>query len=296
MAVAAIRAKATKAGLKGFDTRRTEHFLGVGDGPAGYSAQALDLSERIARDFLAHFRKQGFKVDFPAQRLVVVTLKDAASYGAFSGEDPGQAIGGHYEPDANRLVIFDFRADQARQNAEAKRYNTFTLVHETIHLLCFNTGLLSIQQDVPVCVSEGLATYGELWTRSRGQSSFGAVNGPRLQDLIKQMGGGGQWIPISRLLTDDKLFDDPKTEHLAYAESWLLIHYLLETKEQLPKFQAYLTGLARVDVGHAMSRDKYAESRLGSLRDLDAAVQRHARAMARRERLRLPAALSRARG
>jgi hypothetical protein len=294
--VAAVRDKARKAGLGAFDPKSNGHFLGVGDGPPRYSAEAIDRCESIARDYLTHFQRLGFKVDFPARRLTVVTLKDSASYGAFSGEDPGQSIGGHYEPDANWLVIFDFRADQAKQNAEAKRYNTFTLVHETIHLLCFNTGLLSRRDDVPACISEGLATYGELWTPTRSSAGFGAVNRPRLLGLIQEMEQGAQWIPVSRLLTDDKLFDDPRTYHVAYGESWLLVHFLLDNPEWLPKFRAYLAGMPKVDDGRKPSRDKYAESRLGSLRELDQAVQRHAQAVAKKARPRLPAVVIRGRG
>ena len=39
-----------------------------------------------------------------------MTLKDQASYAAYLGVKPGDAVGGgHYELDTNRLVIFDFR-------------------------------------------------------------------------------------------------------------------------------------------------------------------------------------------
>jgi hypothetical protein len=293
-AIAAVRDKAAKTGLAGFATRRTDHFVGVGNAAAGYSGRALELDERIARDFLDHFRKRGFKVDFPAHRLTVVTLKDGASYQSFGGEDPGETVGGHYDPEANWLVIFDFRTDDASRNAEQKRTNTFTLVHETIHLLCYNTGLLSRQADVPVCISEGLATYGELWTPPpRGRTGFGEVNKPRLEGLIQEMEQGAQWIPIARLLSDDKVFDDPKTYHVAYGESWALVHYLMEP-ERLPQFQAYLAGLPRVADGQKMSRDRYAESRLGSVRELDQAVRRHAAATARR--VRLQTGVIRARG
>jgi hypothetical protein len=295
-AIVFVRNKATKAGLKDLDTRRTENFLGVGDAPARYRDQALDLCENIGQDYLAHFRRLGFKLDYPASRMTVVPLKDGASYRAFSGDDPRKTIGGQYEPEPNWLVIFDFRADQAKSKAEAMRYNTFALVHETVHLLCFNTGLLSRFNDVPGCISEGLATYGEVWTPPHAPNAFGKVNVPRIRGMIQAGEDGTPWIPIARLLNDDKIFDDPKLDQLAYAESWLLVHYLLVTKEQLPKFQDYLAGMPELGDAGRMSRDKYAESKLGSLRDLDVAVQRHAQAMARRARLKLPPGLIRARG
>ena len=292
--IAAVRDRAKKAGLAAFDESRTEHFLGVGDGAARYRAQALDLCESIGRDFLAHFRKRGFKLEYPAHRLNVVTLRDAASYGAFIGEKPDEADGGRYELDENWLVIFDFRSESSK--AADRRKNTFTLVHETIHLLCFNTGLLSAKNDTPDCISEGLATYGELWTPPRAPSAFGTVNRQRMLALVQEMEGGNRWIPISQLISDDGVFRKPETAQIAYAESWALVHYLLEAEERLPKFRAYLAGLPRLGDPQAMSREKYAESHLGSLRDLDLAVRRHAQRMVKKAGMRVPAGLSRAPG
>ncbi len=184
--IAAVHDRAKKAGLVAFDESRTEHFLGVGDGTPRYRAQALDLCESIGRDFLAHFRKRGFKLEYPAHRLNVVTLRGAGSYGAFIGEKPDEADGGRYELDEKWLVIFDFRSEAPK--AADRRKNTFTLVHETIHLLCFNTGLLSARNDTPDCISEGLATYGELWTPRRTPPAVGAVNRPRLDRALQGTG------------------------------------------------------------------------------------------------------------
>jgi hypothetical protein len=292
---AAVRTTAKKAGLSEFETRTTEHFLGVGDGPDLYRKRALELCEEIGADYLTQFRRRGFRLEFPSHRLAVVTLKDGASYRAFSGDNPDEADGGRYYPDDNWLVIFDFRANQAKDVVEAKRYNTFTLVHETIHLLSYNTGLLGRQADVPACISEGLATYGEMWT-APSRSAFGGVNRPRLTALADELDKGTPWISISRLVSEDNVFANPKTAQLAYAEAWALVHYLIETDERLPKFRAYLAGLPKADSPEAMDRVKYAESRLGSLRDLDIAVRRHAQRMARTAGIRLPAGFSRGRG
>jgi Protein of unknown function (DUF1570) len=293
-AIAAVGGRTKKAGLAAFEESRTEHFLGVGDGQARYRVQALDLCESIGRDFLAHFRKRGFKLAYPAHRLCVVTLGGLDSYGAFIGEKPDPEDGGRYELDEKLLIIFDFRSG-ASKSADLRK-NTFTLVHETIHLLCYNTGLLSAQKDTPDCISEGLATYGELWVPPRAPSAFGAVNNQRMYALAKEMNGGAPWIPISQLITDDAVFRKPETAQITYAESWALVHYLMESEDRLPKFRAYLADLPRLGDPQAMSREKYAELHLGSLRDLDIAVRRHAQRMAKKANLRVPAGLSRGPG
>ncbi len=149
---------------------------------------------------------------------------------------------------------------------------------------------------MPDCISEGLATYGELWTPRRSPPAFGAVNRLRLDALFKELDNGTPWIPISQFITDDDVFRKPETAQIAYAESWVLVHYLLDTDERLPKFRAYLSGLPALGDSQAMNREKYAESRLGSLKELDAAVRRHAQRMARKSGLRAPAGLTRGPG
>ena len=191
-ALAAIRAKAKKAALGGFESRWTEHFLGIGNAPAAYSADALKLCESFSQEFLFHFRDLGFKLDYPARRMTVVMLKDVAAYQAYLGE-PDKAAGGHYDRDSNQLVVFDMRPQQAELKAagsDAERANTFTLVHETAHMLSYNTGLFPPGRDVPVAISEGLATYCEYWSPHQGRTAFGRMNEPRLKGLDRAADGG----------------------------------------------------------------------------------------------------------
>jgi hypothetical protein len=276
-----IQQRARKAGLGPISVTRTSHFLGLGDAPvARYQVPALKSCEALAEAFLAYFRERGFQVALPKQRMTVVTLKDDASYRAYIGEEPPESVGGHYDPETNQLVVFDFGSRQRELAARASRVNSFTLAHETTHLLSFNTGLLSRGADVPTCISEGLATFVELW-QPRDRRAFGATNILRLQVLIDARDDEIPWVPLSQLIADDQAFDEPKTTQLAYAESWLLIH-LLMTPAWRPKFQAYLAGLPKA--GGAKGRVAYAEGPLGSLTALDREVRRHAREILRHAR------------
>jgi hypothetical protein len=266
--IASVQALAKKAALGPFSNSRTKHFLGLGDAPAPFRVNALEICESLSTAFLPHFRERGFQLAMPDQRLTVITLKDKDSYGAFLGEDPGQMVGGHYDLDTNRLVMFDFRPniELANLNANPERVNLLTLVHETTHLLCFNTGLLSRQTDVPDWVSEGLATYAELWQKNRKPATpIGTVNGPWLYCLRESR----SWIAIPDLVAADGSFRDPKTEQLSYAESWLMVHYLMRSEVQRPKFRSYLAGLPPQGQGTTANRVAHAEKHLGSLKKLD---------------------------
>ena len=265
--IALVQAAAGKAGLEPFSHGRSDHFLALGDADDRFRNDALRICESLATDFLKHFRDKGFKLALPAHRLIVITLKNDISYQAYAGtEEPEVPVGGHYDLDTNRLVMFDFRPNGQGPAAVAnpERVNLLALVHETTHLLCFNTGLLSRKGNVPDWISEGLATYAELWRKK--QTPIGGPNRPWLTHLRNVRITDKPWIPIPALVSSDQSFDDDKTLRLAYAESWLLVHYLMK-EPQLPKFRAYLASLPAEAT--ASERVEYFEKHFGPVETLD---------------------------
>ncbi|MHB1558709.1 MAG: DUF1570 domain-containing protein [Isosphaeraceae bacterium] len=278
----AIEAQARKVGLGGFEGHWTDHFLGVGNTTAGYRAEGLNLCEMIAHDFVSHFHERGFPVELPPRRMTVILLKDVNDYAVFSESKPEKLEGGRYYVDTNRLVVFDFRPEPGDVAVDAKRLNTFTLVHETIHLLSYNTGLLSAAADLPAAISEGIAIYGELWTRLERRKAFGMVSQPWLEAMNQAAANRLPWIPIGKLIADDRAIEDPDLVHLAYAESWLLVHMLLRQPAWRPKFRKYLAGMPKL--GGKLDRTAYAESVLGPMERLDRAVREYESIVRRRRR------------
>lgn len=264
------RARAVK--LPGFQSSRDGHYVVIGDARPDFREGALDRCSKLAAAYLKHFRDKGFTVTPPLRDLVVVTLKDKRSYKAFLGAEVGADAGGHYDLDSNDLVIFDFRGQEDEQAAaNPKRLNTFTLVHEAIHQLTFNTGLLDRRADVPLCISEGLAMQGELWQAPR--SVIGGINLVRFKVLTNHLRNGGDWLPVDELVTGDDHFAKEETEQLAYSESWLLVHYMM-SRPQLPKFREYLKGLA--ERRDAKQRLDDIKTHFGGLANLDREVRRYA--------------------
>jgi len=276
--IAAAEKVARDAKLGPLSHSTSAHFLAIGDAPDEHREAALKLCEALGQDFLAHFRKLGFKLAYPDHRLTIVTLKDTASYAVFLGRKPDKDEGGCYDLVTRRLLIFDFRSDAAVIQASETRKNLFSLVHETAHQLSFNTGLLNAENDVPLCISEGIATYVELW-QPRVKNAIGGTNAPRMQGLLQSTESEDPWIRLSELLADDKAFEDPKTVQLAYAESWLLVHHLLRTPSRLPRFREYLA--ASSQPSKPEDRVKLAEKFLGSLTKLDREVKNKARRLVR---------------
>lgn len=273
-----IEALARKAGLPPFRSSRTEHYFGIGDAPDAYREQALRIGKALATAFQKHFRGKGFDVALPTHRLTVVALAGPDSYAAYLGEDPGQAVGGHYDLDTNRLVIFDFRPGATNLAADPERVNTLTLIHEATHQLTFNTGLLDRPGDVPLCLSEGLAMYGELW-RPAGRPPLGSINTPRLQALAQARDQAAAWIPIDRLLSDDEPLRAEATRQQAYAQSWLWVHAMLTDRASIPRFRAYLDAIRpRREPEHRLDD---AMRHLGNLERLDRTLQQAARRLIR---------------
>jgi hypothetical protein len=274
--IAKVEATARKAGIGTFTHSHTEHFVGLGDAPAAFRQAGLERAESFTKTFLPYFRSLGFKVELPPRRMTAITLKNDSSYRALLGDqDPGMAVGGHYDIETNRLVMFDLRNQRARLNVPPERVNSFTLVHETAHMLCFNTGILAREADVPACISEGLATFVEIW-HPNAKGSMGGRNPKRLEALWDEQHSPKEWIPLADLFKTDDRFDDSATEQVAYAESWLLAHFLLKKETWRPKFQAYLEGLKGQPQGPA-GRIKYAESKLEPLDVLDRELRKYAR-------------------
>ncbi len=266
-ALTRIQEQAKKAGLQDIRSSEFEFYLGVGNAPDAFRTDAMHICHDLAGVYLKHFQGKGFPVEAPKSKLILVTLKDRSSYEAFSENAPGGEVGGHYDLDTNALVVFDFRPDQKKRAASSQRINTFTLVHESLHQLSFNTGLLELAADVPTCISEGLATYGELWQSSAKRAAFGRVNTPRLS-VLKEL------LPIEKLLTHDELFEaDEDSADAAYSQSWLLMHYLMSATN-VPKFRAYLSAIRKRRDPKGRIED--ARAHLGDLARLDASLRRYA--------------------
>lgn len=269
---ATVRRRAARAGIGPLQTSQTEHYLAIGDAPEDFREDALALCEQVLESFQKYFKNKGFDPKPANGRMTVVTLSGRNVYARYQGGPVLPEMGGHYEVDDDVLVIFDARgeggAPRGPRGADPRRLNTFILVHEAIHQLTFDTGMLSRTADVPVAVSEGLATYGELWQKSN--PVIGSFNRLRLQVLTQP---GTDWIEVRTLLTKDELFSDAAHLQPAYAEAWLLVHTLLKSRPD--RFRAYLDLLrTRKDPSH---RVEDATSALGDLDRLDRELKRTAR-------------------
>lgn len=275
-----IEDQARKARLAGFETTSSEHYLAIGNASDLFRKRALEICEKLAKDYISHFQFKNLGVKPLGHRLAVVTLADAASFTAFSGMEASPAVGGFYDRDMNWLAILDNRSLEGANQTVAKQANLVSLVHEATHQLTFNTGLLNRDGDVPVALSEGLATYAETWQPSGRISRLGHENAGRRQGFDYARREGQAWIPLSQLLQKDDVFrdgggggDSDAVLQLAYAEAWLLVYQLLQPSS-LARFRAYLRAIrGRKDTSSRLDDAKQA---LGDLDAFDRSLRRKA--------------------
>lgn len=249
---------------------QSDHFQAVGDASESFMRITLGDCEAIARDYFDHFRAKGFDIQNPARRLTLVVFVDERPFRSFVKGVPPSALGLYKRTD-NWLVLFDFRNVPAHNNRPGYQANMSTLAHEATHLLAYNTGLLNREGDVPRAITEGIATYSEA-RKLHGRTEPGQLNSARLDDLA-HFQRISNWINITTLLTDEKAAFGPTEDRvlLAYAESWLLVYYLMTTPTRLPQFRAYLKLIARRN--DATHRYDDAEAAFGSLDQLDRDVR-----------------------
>jgi hypothetical protein len=283
-----VRERLAQAKIGPLNTARSVHYQAIGDASEWFMNVVLGDYEQIALDYSKHFRALGFQVRLPGSPLIVVVFRDDRSFNKFfhlpspeAGKKglPAQLVGGMYDRSTNELHVFDWRSVGIPHSG---RLNMPSLVHEATHQLSFNTGLLNREGDTPLCIVEGLGTYGE----SRdliGPSDFGRRNWKRLTDLgriLRRL----PWIPMRELFSDDavlRVSDDAvlragKADRvlLAYAESWLLVYYLLKDQEVLPRFRQYLKDIQTRRTADRRIAD--AQTHLGNLDQLDRVLRRYA--------------------
>jgi len=267
-------ARVSAATSRPLHTVTSEQYQAVGDAAEPFLKITLSDCDQIARDYLEYYQANGFEVRRPDRRLTLVVFVDERPYLEFArkfARGVPRNASGFYSRSENWLVLFDFRNHPQNERGAGLK-NARTLAHEATHQLTFNTGLVNRRGDVPLAVLEGLATYSES-RRLHGPDQPGAINGPLLDDLA-HIRRRANWIKATELLTDDRTSFGITLDQtlLAYAQSWLLVYYLMKSPSRLPRFQAYLkTIYARMNKDHRLDD---AERNFGDLDRLDEELRR----------------------
>ncbi|MEM9943997.1 MAG: DUF1570 domain-containing protein, partial [Planctomycetota bacterium] len=165
---------------------------------------------------------------------------------------PGQQMVAYYNIQNNRVTMFDLTSEYARDKGELSERRieqilgspgavsmVATMIHEATHQLIFNRGIQSRFSDSPLWLHEGLAMYFEApnLKSKRGWQRPGLVFDERLL-LFRQRLANRQPQTIENLVSSNQFFEDPNQSLGAYAESWALVHFLVNRRSK--EFTAYM--------------------------------------------------------
>ncbi|APW60799.1 DUF1570 domain-containing protein [Paludisphaera borealis] len=276
--LAEVERKLEKAGITRVHRLDSAHYQAVGDAADVFMKSILGDCEQLAVAYLRHFKDRGFEIHAPERSLILLVFRDDRSFGKFfrmpslpeaASKGIGAQMTGAYDRSTNLLNVFDWR--NVPMAARSSHLNVQTVAHEGTHQLTFNTGLLNRSGDVPVSIIEGLGTYGEP-RKVIGPSALGRINLRRLDDLAK-LQRVTDWIPLHDLIVNDAIIREGLVVRvsLAYAQSWLLVHFLLNDAEFTPKFRDYLNAIrTRKTTAHRLDD---AKQHLGDLAALDRALK-----------------------
>jgi hypothetical protein len=244
----------------------SEHFVAYSNAERAFTQERLKDCERMHTAFFRHFRRKGFTVTPPAEKLMVAIFATQQGFEAFIGMHPGAHVTGMYHTPTNRLVVYDFGTntsflttkkeiedDTKRTRSDVDRMrraltferilrdhrndtNVSTIMHEVSHQLSFNTGLLNRGGDVPAWLVEGMAMYCEPTVTGAWQG-IGEPNPMRVKVLKEH-----RPFKLRQLISnDDWLRKSARVEDVVagYSQSWALFRLLME--EQPKQLRNYMT-------------------------------------------------------
>jgi hypothetical protein len=216
---------------KAFDVSTTRHYLVVH--PAGERDQWANRFEDLYKRFVHYFTVRGFSPKEPPYPMVAIVFRNEQEYfqhAAKGGTPMRPGTLGHYDPDSNRVYLFDATANSTVDWS----LNADTIIHEATHQTAFNVGIHQRFAAAPRWMVEGLATMFEargVWDAHSDQTQADRINRGRLMDFHNYATTRRKPGALAQMLSADHVFKSDVTA--AYAEAWALSFYLCETQPRL---------------------------------------------------------------
>ena len=222
-----------------FELTTSAHFIVAhAKGRGGDWAARL---ESLLRGFTHYMSVRGFAISQPAMPLVAIAFPNQEqyySYAAANGSPLPAGVLGHYDPQSNRIFMFDVAAESAGDWTT----NADTIIHEATHQAAYNLGVHARFAEQPRWLVEGLAMMFEapgVWNAATLHTQGERINRYRL-DSFRSASATRPADWIEQLVASDQPFETTPLD--AYAAGWALTFYLCETRPQ--EYSAYLARVA----------------------------------------------------
>ncbi len=212
---------------QGYEVSGTGQFLVVH--PAGQRDVWAQRFEELYRSMTHYFRVRGFQMNRPQFPFVAVVFPRQHDFIMYAQEHRMRVnsnILGYYDPQSNRIFLYDVTAGQ---KDKSKWYvNAETIIHEAAHQTGFNTGLHSRYYQCPSWIIEGIGTMFEapgVFDSRQYTQLDDRINRGQLE-VFRQRVASHSYQTITDLLASDRMFGTNTTN--AYATAWAMSFYLSE--------------------------------------------------------------------
>ncbi len=211
-----------------YEVSGTSHYLIAH--PRGQSDRWAERFEDLYRSFVHYFSVRGCQPADPPFPLVGIVCKDRNDF-VRRAADAGVASGGvmgYYNVESNRINLYDMGGKDDSPNW---RRNAGVLIHEATHQMAFNTGIHSRYSRPPLWLAEGLAMLFEapgVCDSYNHAQPADRVNRDRLSAFRKFLAPHHRPEWLASLVASDDFFH--QNTAAAYAESWALSFFLIETQ------------------------------------------------------------------
>ncbi|MCG8584702.1 MAG: DUF1570 domain-containing protein [Pirellulales bacterium] len=265
LSAAVMRSQLTSEFGRNYEVTGTGHFLVVH--PKGESRQWASQFEKLYRNFVHYFSVRGLNLRQPEFPLVAVVWRDRTAFlkAAYrEGAKLPEGVLGYYSQRTNRIMLYD--QSGGKKTPSLSSPTMATVIHEATHQTAYNTGVHNRFGQTPRWVVEGLGTMFEspgVWNSHRYRGRQNRIDKNRLANF-RQYQKRRSPTAIANLLSSDRVFQ--QDVEAAYAESWALTLYLVETMPQQycrflkitaakPDFRAYPSGKRLADFQAVFRRD-----------------------------------------
>ena len=223
-----------------FEVSTTAHFVVAH--PRGEWSDWAKRLETLFRSFTHYMQVRGFpirKTQVPLVAIVFRSQRDYYRYASANGTPLQPGTLGHYDPQTNRIFLFDATTGTGNTDWSA---NADTIIHEATHQTAYNVGVHRRFAEQPRWLVEGLAMMFEARGVWEGRSVYqrsDRINRGRLGDFRANLKTRPDNVLVSLLASDQVFRSNPSA---AYAEAWALSFYLCETQPQ--EYSQYLARVA----------------------------------------------------
>jgi hypothetical protein len=223
----------------GFDVVVTKHYVICTSASREYARYCGALFERLYVSFHNYWKQRGLKLAEPEFPLVALIFAGEKEFARFATKDAGADAAtakGYFSIGTNQMVLYDLTAGKPG-DIEAQLalvpYNIATVIHEATHQIAFNSGMHTRYADNPLWLVEGMAMYFETpdLSSKSGWKTVGAVNDLRLEQFQEFAARRRKADSLSTLISTDARFTDNDQMGDAYAEAWVLSHFLIQRKK-----------------------------------------------------------------